>query len=125
MLLPYRIYRRYVQQHPEIIFLYGHDYYGRGCLGQCWEVHGEPNSYAIPTHFQDALYLEWIPRITERLLAIPHDGRPIIKLRRIGEGCSRMKELAPNMFKWLHHELDKIVTPYTIDYNNPYDNHIK
>lgn len=131
IIIPYKIFRSYVQKHPEMIFLYGHDYLRRGCLGQAWELYNEPNTYAVPTlykycanavFFQDCCYDTHVQQISSFLLKIPNDGRPVIPCRKIGEGCSRMKEFAPKLFAWLQKQLTLIATPHEIDYKQYYGN---
>lgn len=120
--VPYRVTRTFVQNHPELIFVYGQDYTNKGCLGQAWQVANEPNSFPVPTlvklcnsqsdkfFFDDQLQIN-IAKIDDRIAAIPRDGRPIIVLQKIGQGHSQMKWKAPLTFDYLWQELNKIVYP--------------
>lgn len=117
--IPAHISRSFIESHREIIFLYGNDYYGRGCLGQAWSFFGEANTFPIPTlikYCSAASFFydnnpEFYKYIDEAIAKVPRDGRPIIACRRIGMGCSRMFELAPKLYAYMTTELNKIVTP--------------
>jgi len=125
IIVPRFITRKFIQLHPEWIFLYGHDLAGKGTFGQAWEAHNEPNTYPIPTcykmcknsmYFQDSQYEEITGYLIFAFVHLPKD-KPIIPFPKIGEGYSRMKELAPKCFKYMKQELDKIKYPnIKIDY---------
>lgn len=118
IVIPHRISRAFVIERRDLIFVYGIDSLRKGGMGQAWSCHNEPNTFGIPTCIKycssailfhdnsgDTHNRELVDKA---LAAIPHDGRPIIVLRKIGEGCSRMKELAPKLFAYMQSELDKI-----------------
>lgn len=117
--VPYRITRAYVQQHPELFFVYGIDKAEQGTFGQCWDLHGEPNTGPVYTcwkmcknnrYFSDT-QLEEIKQInvlaTSAILKKAMDN-PIVVLPKIGRGGSRMFEFAPKAYEWLMKRLDII-----------------
>ena len=117
--LPFYISRRFIQSHKEWTFLYGNDYYRKGCLGQAWEFAQEENTIAIPTcnklcpssstkYWQDGMYDTVIPYFEFAFADAVKRGKPIIPCRKIGEGCSRLKEMSPNLFRYMHKQLDEI-----------------
>ena len=116
--IPRHISRSFIQSRRNIIFLYGFDVRGTGCLGQAWAAHGEPNAFPIPTlykfcpsgHvlFTDSRGEEWRREIDKAIARVPQDGRPIIPFPRIGEGCSRLREIGPETFKYLKNVLHTI-----------------
>jgi hypothetical protein len=120
--IPFIIGRRFIQLHPEWIFLYGNDLYNKGCLGQAWFAFGEPNAFRVPTcrkicnnasakfYFNEHLD-EYIEALDKELALIPKDGRPIIPFRKMGEGCSRLKELGPKCYEYLQRKLTEICYP--------------
>ena len=123
--LPIRISRKFVTEHPDWIFIYGNDYFQKGCLGQAWEFANEPNTFRVPTlykycanpvFFTDSNFDEWSYRIKCEIDVINVLDKPKIVVRKIGEGCSRMKELAPRLFEYMTNRLKQVATPTEIDY---------
>lgn len=116
-----------MQSHSELIFVFSCDSIeGHAILGMAWEMYGEPNAYGVPTmkkycsakeFFQDGV--DWNrDKIDKAIDAIPLDGRPIIVPPRIGCGCSRMFELAPNLYMYMLERLRRIAYPNVeIDYS--------
>lgn len=106
--------------------MYASDYFNKSIFGQAWSVAHEPNAYPVPTiykaccgehHMLDELYDLHRPLIDERINQIPRDGRPIIPLKKIGEGHSQMSTRSPRLFAYLRKRLDEIKYPFTkIDY---------
>lgn len=126
-LLPHHISRTFIMQHREWIFVYSQDYHAKGCFGQAWSAHGEPNAFPVPVllkvclsqtdrWFSDNFYDEQKKLIDEKIAAIPRDGRPIFPFRSIGKGHSEMHTRAPKLYKYLMDELGKIVALYEYDY---------
>ena len=121
------IYRPFIQEHPQWIFLYGDTIYKNGMLGQPWHTVGEPNCFGIPTcikhcrsnrYFSDGQFEQWSIEIDKAIFLVPEDGRPVIPLRKMGEGCSRLKELCPKLFAHLQSRLKLIAySNIKIDYN--------
>ena len=117
IIIPHHISKTFIQSHPEYIFVYGKDFYEMGMMGQMWVAHKEPNCFGIPTctklcpsnkqylNDHDPLHKQ---RIIDALCVIPDDDRPVIVMRRIGMGCSRMFELAPALYAFMNKELDKM-----------------
>lgn len=127
----HRIYRSFVLAHPELIFIYGQDYAGKGCLGQAWHVANEPNTFMVPTlykichsqsdkYFHDDQFDSNVEKIHEKLSLIPCDGRPIIPLQRLGRGHSMLHLKAPKTYEYLKLQLDAIKYPWIEwDWNQP------
>ena len=115
--IPYHISKTFVQQHRELIFIYGKDHYGNGMFGQMWVFDKEPNCYPVFTiqrycpsnkrYLVDNLreHKTWIDQCVD---AIPIDGRPVIVCHGIGLGCSRMQELAPRLYQYMCDRLSLI-----------------
>lgn len=129
--IPWRITREYIQAHPELFFLYGNDYYNKGCLGQSWFANNEPNTQRIPTSikmcanpdlFTDFFYDQgktWIDAAINKATLLAHKYedntfKPIIPFPKIGCGHSRMRELAPKLWSYMNEEINKIAYPNII-----------
>ncbi len=119
IIIPRIVTNAFVRYHPELIFIHGYDVQKKGCFGHA-AILGHPNTFPIPTMYKfcasGARYFTdgdttALQHIADALDAIPDDGRPIIPLRKIGEGCSRMRELAPLMWKSLKNSLEMIEYP--------------
>lgn len=129
IVLPRLINNAYVKAHPEIIFLFGHDVMGKGCFGQA-SILGYENTIPIHVMYKfcasSARFFSDTDGECKRILAydlttIPMDGRPIIPLRKMGEGCSRFKELAPILFKSMQEQIKAITYKnYCWDYGTTY-----
>lgn len=125
IVIPYHIKQSFVNSHPEWIFLYGYDVMQRGALGQCVSFIGEDNAFPIYTMYKycaNAVYFrddeDSLQHMQRSFDYIPRDGRPIIPCRKMGQGCSRMQEFAPKLFKQLQtlllvHSYSSIQTDYT------------
>jgi hypothetical protein len=119
--LPARIFRSLVQKNPQWIFVYSNDYQNKGCEGMAWHFYGEPNAFMVPTmkkmcrsatdkYWRDDV--QWIQDVViEAIAKIPRDNRPIIPVRKMGWGCSRMAEFAPKLHLLMWTELNKIAYP--------------
>jgi hypothetical protein len=114
--IPRIVQRSFVLKHPEIIFLYGHDVMDKGFFGHS-EIAHENNTYPIHTLYKfcnsGARYFDDNDSAIEGILkadfaAVPVDGRPVVALRRMGCGCSRMKELAPRYYNEMWNVLQRI-----------------
>jgi len=120
IVIPYHISRTFITEHREFNFLFGNDLGQKGILGQAWICYGEPNAFQITTvirlcpsfrtFFSDNQFEEHKKHIDDSLSKIPRD-KPIIPLPKIGEGCSRMKEKAPKLFKYMTEQINKIKYP--------------
>jgi hypothetical protein len=129
ILLPYRITRRFIQSHPEWIFLYGCDYANKSFFGQSYSAFNEPNAFPIPTllkvcnsssdkRWRDSDFEDVKKKIDERISNVPRDGRPIIPFPKIGMGDSDMFKCAPALFNYMQEEIKKIAYPFIeIDYS--------
>lgn len=116
----------YALAHKELIFLYGNDYFERGCFGQAGHLGSQrpkiPNCYRIPTlmkYCANPVFFsnnveDWKRELEEAFAVIPQDGRPIIPLRKIGMGGSRCHELAPRVFAYIQQRLAAIAYPNII-----------
>lgn len=119
IIVPYRVYRKYVKEHPELFFVYGHDFYNHGFFGQAFDLHGESNTHFVCTCWKmcktsgffsdsDLDRINQINDINIALIKAIADGRPIIVLNKIGRGYSRMFEFAPKAYKYLMSKLEEI-----------------
>lgn len=114
--IPRRIYREYITAHRELTFVYGQDYERKGTFGQAWSAAGEPNTYPISTcrkmcrnsrYWTDGEFNNVCSIISSDIANVPLN-KPIIIFPKIGEGGSRMKELAPRLYQYMISELKKI-----------------
>ena len=129
IVLPKRVSKTFIQSHREWIFLYGATYYGKIYFGQGGQCADESNCFPIPTKvrncmsnndafFSDTEFDYWSSAIIEAINKIPKDGRPIIPLPKIGEGCSDLKFRCPKIFAFLKEQLASVAYPsIKIDYN--------
>ncbi len=99
--------------------MYSFDVYGKSFFGQAYDCHGESNAYPVPVrwqgckssgYFSDAQFIAIQHSIDDAIHDIPKDS-PIIVLRKIGEGASRMKEFAPKSFIYMKSKLEEICYP--------------
>lgn len=115
----HRIFRTFVQAHPEFIFIYGQDYTNKGCLGQAWQMANEPNSFPVCTllkvcnsqsdkYLYDDQFESNAEKICERIQFIPRDNRPIIYAQRLGRGHSQLYQRAPRTYAFLIKALKEI-----------------
>lgn len=104
IIIPYYIKTSFIQQHPNWIFLYSHDYLRKGALGQCVNFYGEPNTFPVftcykycanPVYFSDSQ--DSFEKVNESFAKIPKGI--IVPCRKIGEGCARLREFAPNLLQ--------------------------
>jgi len=110
--------RKYIQQHPEIIFVFGDNLEERGFGGQAAECRGEPNAFGIPTKYypkmdteaffsdKDCMLLCYV--IDKAIRNIPNDGREIYVLPRIGAGLAQMPKRCPRIYKYLVKKLKEL-----------------
>lgn len=116
--------REFIKNHTQWNFVFGMDYKRKGFFGQANSCFNEPNTFPVSTclsmckssGYFDDFNPDFKLFIKEDLAKIPLD-KPIIPLRKIGEGASQMKYFAPRLFSYLRNELDKIKYPnIKIDY---------
>lgn len=89
---------------------------------------GEQNTFGIPVMYKwctsSARYFtdgdsECKRLMDEAFWVIENEKRPIIPVRKIAQGRSRMKELAPQLFTHLTNKLIRFSYPYVKwDYNS-------
>ncbi len=120
--IPSHISRTFVQQHEELIFVYGYDLRGLGIMGQAWALHGEPNAYGVPTlerycpsqkvFFDDSLFTHYANHMDDAVDKIAQVAfitkRPVIVCPKIGMGCSRLYEIAPKLYDYMTKRLNLI-----------------
>ena len=118
VLFQHRIYRRDLQNNPNVIYVFGDNLMKAGYGGQAAQMRGEPNAFGIPTKrrpdnaddafFSDqaddverieSIFLEHILTLQEMLVkgkvvVIPSDG--------LGTGLSDMPNRAPRLYAFLN-----------------------
>lgn len=116
--------RQYVQDNPEMLFLFGDNVAGYGLGGQAKEMRGEPNAVGVPTKIMPTTAYEayWYDAQFEaatRILApifqqirlgwligdyntvvIPKDG--------LGTGLAKLDETAPKIFKYIQQQIKQL-----------------
>ncbi len=104
--------RRYIQAHPDWLFVFGDNLARSGLGGQAKEARGEPNAIGIATKklpnmtpgafLSDSDYDAWfaVERLTiGSLYDAARAGRTIIwPLDGIGTGLARLEQKAPNIW---------------------------
>lgn len=126
IILPYHISHKFIVSNPQWIFVYGCDILNKSFFGQAYACGNEPNTFGVPTmhkycasgpkYFHDESYGIWKPRIDEAIDRID-TTKPVIVFRRIGEGCSNMKAMAPGLFEYMKGRLKEIEYPnYSFDH---------
>lgn len=112
ILKKHRIFRSFVQAHPDWVFVFGDNMKRRGFGGQAKEMRGEPNVIGIPTkwypgtafdaYFRDEHIAEFWPTIQARLEEILEHLKAsktvVIPSSGIGTGLSKMYQTAPNAY---------------------------
>lgn len=117
---PKWILRSYLKKNPEKLFLFGDNMLRRGYGGQAKEMRGEDNAVGIPTKWApgtspkdyfgdkdfdliknviDAAIMDIINRKPE-VIVIPRMG--------IGTGLAKMDEKAPDIFRYLQEQLQRL-----------------
>lgn len=110
--------RKFIQSHPDWLFVFGDNFERRGLGGQAKEARGEPNAVGVPTKrkptmsddafLTDADFKEWwsvarpdLGRIADAL----NDGQVVIwPLDGVGTGLGKLASKAPRIW----HDLTKI-----------------
>lgn len=117
IVLPLKINRSFVKEHNEWNFLYGWDFLGRGALGQAYSFHGEYNAFPVPTMYKycsNSVYWQDIEEgkkaISDALKLVPSD-KPIIPCRKMGLGCSRLRELNYRLYDYMMAEIKNMAYP--------------
>lgn len=116
--IPHHISQTFIRSHPEWNFVYGYDMLQRGMGGQSWSCVGEPNCFRVFTIYKkcsSSVYFTdgnqfYREQMLKSIYLIPRD-KPVIIFRKIGEGCSRMNEMAPLLFKEMKDLLGKLQYP--------------
>jgi hypothetical protein len=118
------VFSPFVEKHPEWIFLYGDTCFNNGCLGQPFHM-GQSNTFPISVmykvcpsasdkYFSDNQFDLHSRFILESISKVPKDGRPILPLRKIGEGHSNLSFKCPRLFEFLKEQLTTISYPNII-----------
>ncbi len=126
ILIPYRITRKFIREHPDWVFVYGNDWFHKSALGQAWHCSGEPNTHGVMTIFKicsggrtylNDNTLDFQHKLRATLISIPHHGKVVIPFPKIGEGFSEMNKKAPLLFAYMKAYLNVIAYPdIEIDY---------
>lgn len=125
LVIPAHMSRTFVQQHDELIFVYGFDVRGLGIMGQAWALHGEINCYPVPTierycpsqktYFDDnafSMYATFIDNAIDKIAQQAFmSKKPVIVCPKIGMGCSRLHEIAPRLYAHMTRRLNQIKYP--------------
>lgn len=125
LIIPAHISKTFVQQHEELIFVYGYDVRGLGMEGQPWVFHGEDNCYPVPTlerycpsqktYFDDNAFTHYANIIDNAIDKIAQQAfmskKPVIVCPKIGRGCSRLHEIAPRLYAHMTRRLNQIKYP--------------
>lgn len=126
IVLPRIITNGFCVARPQYIFLYGYDVQDKSWGGQSL-IHGNKNTFPIPVMYKfcnsGARYFTDADSSCIGYIDLAFSRLPlhtiIIPLRKMGEGCSRLKELAPRTFAYLQKELKAVAYPnIKWDYNS-------
>ena len=113
--LPRIITRGFVATNRQWYFVHGHDVQQKGFFGH-GSIFNEENTFPVPTmykfcasgarYFMDDDREAW-RIVDEAIHRIPID-KPVIVLRKIGQGCSRMEELSPRLYAHMKAQLNQM-----------------
>jgi hypothetical protein len=112
--------RKYIQEHPETIFVFGDNMQETGLGGQALEARGEKNAIGIPTKwapnnqpssfFKDEDYHRVVPHINEIFRKLKYEkdtnGFSIVFFPGIGEGLADLPRRAPTIYKYIKEMID-------------------
>lgn len=125
-LIPYRLTREYISQHPELIFVHSRCYWPNIWVGPSLICRGLDNCYGVPVrwklckssgYFQDSQLGAITSALEAAISQIPTD-RPVVLFPKIGNGDSRMHILAPKAWAYMMERLNAIKSPdYAYDYH--------
>lgn len=125
ILIPYRLTREYIKQHPELIFIHSCCWWPNSEVGPALVCKGLSNCYGVPVrwklckssgYFSDQQQSEIYRIIDESLAKIPCTN-PVILFPKIGNGDSRMHKFAPKCWQYM---MDKLNAIKSLDYKYDY-----
>jgi hypothetical protein len=116
IIAPWYITRDWAIAHPEYVIIYGNAVHSSGSqLGMPAVLHDLPNCFPISVrfklcrddsaYFSDARFEECTNEIFWSFGNLPIDDRPIIPLRKIGQGFAELPIRAPRVFSYLQRKL--------------------
>lgn len=128
IIIPHRITKEFLVKHKQdYYFVYAVTVMASIAAGQGTNAHYFEHCFGVPTKFRncksdgaaffhDSKFDSMIKLSIDRAIEdIPRD-RPIILFPKIGLGCADLLNKAPLTYEYLMTELNKIATPYKIDY---------
>jgi hypothetical protein len=122
------IVRKDLQEHPNIIYVFGDNMARKGYGGQAKEMRGEPNSIGIPTKYYPTMSEESffkdetifdpvvmsaidtaLERIEEQLI---YKCVVVIPAAGIGTGLAELPKRAPKIYKYITDKLEELGKKY-------------
>lgn len=116
--------RKYVQEHPDVLFAFGDNMARIGMGGQAGHMRGEPNSIGIPTKWSPNLFFnnkDWsdptvIDEIYKGFYTIEEalkDGKSVvIPSDGLGTGLAGLPERAPLIFRYIDQRIASLEKRY-------------
>ena len=126
VMLKRHITRKFVQEHPNYIFVFGDNLIRKGRGGQAKEMRGEPNAVGIPTKKapskrEDAYFTSrdlygYRNAVIEDLRKIVYHlykgGVVVFPRRPLGSGLAELERRAPFIYKFLLDFRDEIMDQF-------------
>lgn len=113
--------RRFIQDSPDTLFVFGDNVMGKGMRGQALEARGEKNAVGLPTKWQPRLdktaffydvqfdkIKPILDDVFDRLLMFKSCGKKIMFFPKIGEGLARMHITAPKTLKYIKQRIKEV-----------------
>jgi len=113
--------RRFIQDNPTILFVFGDNTRGEGYGGQARDARGEPNAVGLPTKwaptnhassfFYDAQFDKIKPiidNVFKNLTTIKLRGTRIVFFPNIGEGLAKLPYTAPKTLEYIKTKIKRI-----------------
>ncbi len=120
LLVPLPITRAFIQANRDWTFVYSTNIYYTSSYGQASQAAGEPNTIGLPVRFRfcksnmaslfsDDQFTDVLrPTLDNVFSAIRLKLPRVCVFPKIGEGASRLKEVAPKTFAYIRGELAKL-----------------
>ena len=111
--------RKFIQSHPDWLFIFGDNVLKTGYGGQAKECRNEPNTFGIPTKFAPSMnerdfftddFFEAIKIIYDDIFEYMAESKidkykNVVIFPRIGEGLAELPKRAPKIYAYLKEKL--------------------
>ena len=120
LLVPIPITRTFIRANRDWTFVYSTNVYHTSSYGQASQASDEPNTIGVPvrfrfcksnmsSYFSDDQFVDILrPKLDAVFDKIRAAGTNVVVFPKIGEGASRLKELAPRTFQYIRDNLAEL-----------------